>query len=484
MDDLDSKNAARVSGDGQVHPGDSTHAFTGISGRNQLNPMFAREGESTDFPLNRLPDSESFPETAYQIVHDEAMLDGNARLNLATFVGTWMDPYASKLYSESADKNMVDKDEYPQTAAIETRCWKMIADLWNAPSVEGAIGTSTIGSSEACMLGGLALKRRWQQARRAAGKSTEKPNLILSSAVQVCWEKFCNYWDVEARYVPISDEHKVLDGHDLEKYVDENTIGVVAIMGVTYTGMYEPVADIAAALDRIQESTGFDIPIHVDGASGGMIAPFLQPDLVWDFRLERVASISTSAHKYGLVYPGLGWVVWRTIDDLPSDLVFDVTYLGGHMPSFALNFSRPGAQVLLQYYLFLRLGWDGYRKVQQASQDVAVYLSGEIAAIDAFELWNDGTDIPVFAWQLKKGYTENWNLYHLSERLRLKGWLIPAYPMPDDISDLVVQRIVVRNGLSRNLAESLILDIKEAVDYLDRLESPMPTEGLVSSFNH
>jgi glutamate decarboxylase len=462
----------------------SRKAFTGISDTNQLNPMFARAGEATDFSLTRMPSGESLGETAYQIVHDEAMLDGNARLNLATFVGTWMDPFATKLYAESADKNMVDKDEYPQTAAIETRCWIMLASLWNAPDVDNAIGTSTIGSSEACMLGGLALKRRWQLARRAEGKSTEKPNLILSSAVQVCWEKFCNYWDVEARYVPITDEHRVLDGFELEKYVDENTIGVVAIMGVTYTGMYEPVAQIAAALDKIQADTGLDVPIHVDGASGAMIAPFLQPDLEWDFRVERVVSISTSAHKYGLVYPGLGWVVWRTVDDLPKELVFDVTYLGGHMPSFALNFSRPGAQVLLQYYLFLRLGWDGYYKVQKASQDVAVYLSGEIGKMPAFDLWNDGTDIPVFAWQLKKGHTDKWNLYHLSERLRLKGWLIPAYPMPDDISDIIVQRIVVRNGLSRNLAESLIVDIKEAVDYLDRLESPMPTEGLVSSFIH
>ncbi|PWB97516.1 glutamate decarboxylase [Salinibacterium hongtaonis] len=462
----------------------SPNAFTGYGDFNQLNPLFARPGEATDFPLDQIPAGESLPETAYQIVHDESMLDGNARLNLATFVGTWMDDHAIKLYMESADKNMIDKDEYPQTAAIETRCWKMIARLWNAPDAENSIGTSTIGSSEACMLGGLALKRRWQLARRAAGKSTDKPNLVLSSAVQVCWEKFCNYWDVEARFVPISLEHKVLDGHDLEQYVDENTIGVVAIMGVTYTGMYEPVAEIAAALDRIQDKTGLDVKIHVDGASGGMIAPFLHTDLEWDFRVDRVVSISTSAHKYGLVYPGLGWVVWRTVGDLPEDLVFEVSYLGGTMPTFALNFSRPGAQVLLQYYLFLRLGWDGYRRVQQASHDVALYLSGEIAAISAFELWNDGSDIPVFAWQLKEGYTDKWNLYHLSERLRLKGWLIPAYPMPDDISDLVVQRIVVRNGFSRNLAESLVIDIKEAVEYLDRLETPIPAEGQVTSFTH
>jgi glutamate decarboxylase len=464
--------------------GEPANAFPGTSDRNQLNPMFARPGEATDFPTDRIPDQESLGETAYQVVHDEAMLDGNARLNLATFVGTWMDPHASKLYSETADKNMIDKDEYPQTAAIEARCWTMIANLWNAPDAKNAIGTSTIGSSEACMLGGLALKRRWQLARRAAGESTEKPNLVLSSAVQVCWEKFCNYWDVEARYVPITDEHKVLDGFELDKYVDENTIGVVAIMGVTYTGMYEPVAQIAAALDKIKSDTGLDIKIHVDGASGGMIAPFLQPDLEWDFRVDRVVSISTSAHKYGLVYPGLGWVVWRTIDDLPSDLVFDVTYLGGHMPTFALNFSRPGAQVLLQYYLFIRLGWDGYYKVQKASQDVAVFLAGEIGRMPAFELWNDGTDIPVFAWQLTKGHTDKWNLFHLSERLRLKGWLVPAYPMPDNLSDLTVQRIVVRNGLSRNLAESLIADIEEAVAYLDRLDAPMPTEGLKTSFTH
>ncbi|WP_137843493.1 glutamate decarboxylase [Microbacterium sp. 2FI] len=463
---------------------DPAHAFTGIGDQNQLNPLFARIGEATDFPLNTLPPGESLPETAYQIVHDEAMLDGNSRLNLATFVGTWMDPQANQLYSETADKNMIDKDEYPQTAAIETRCWKMLASLWNAPDAEKAVGTSTIGSSEACMLGGLALKRRWQHSRRSAGLSTDRPNLVLSSAVQVCWEKFCNYWDVEARYVPISREHGCLDGFELEKYVDENTIGVVAIMGVTYTGVYEPVAKIAAALDRIEAETGLDIPIHVDGASGAMIAPFLQPDLEWDFRLERVASISTSAHKYGLVYPGLGWVVWRTTGDLPSDLVFDVTYLGGHMPTFALNFSRPGAQVLLQYYLFLRLGWDGYYRVQKASQDVAVFLARAIGEMPAFDLWNDGTDIPVFAWRLTEGYTQKWNLYHLSERLRLKGWLIPAYPMPDDLTDVVVQRIVVRNGLSRNLAESLLADIEEAVAYLDALESPMPTEGLVSTFTH
>ncbi|MBW9207130.1 glutamate decarboxylase [Mumia sp. zg.B53] len=453
-------------------------------GTREVNPLFARPGEQTTYSRTALQDDPMLPETAYQIVHDEVMLDGNARLNLATFVGTWMGPYAEKLYSETFDKNMIDKDEYPATAAIEERCWRMVADLWNAPDPANSIGTSTIGSSEACMLAGLAFKRRWQNARKAAGKPAATPNLVMSSAVQVVWEKFCNYWDVEARYVPISEEHKTLDGHDLDKYVDENTIGVVVIMGVTYTGMYEPVTKVAAALDEIQKSTGLDVPIHVDGASGGMIAPFLQEDLQWDFRVDRVHSINTSGHKYGLVYPGLGWVVWRSRDLLPDDLIFYVSYLGGDMPTFALNFSRPGAQVLLQYFNFLRLGRNGYTAVQQASQDTAKHLAEGIAQHGAFELWNDGSDIPVFAWRLREGHTDNWTLYDLSDRLRTYGWQVPAYPMPDNLSDLTVQRIVVRNGLSIDLADKLLGDIASATKDLDSLPAPIPHAVSKQQFHH
>jgi glutamate decarboxylase len=284
--------------------------------------------------------------------------------------------------------------------------------------------------------------------------------------------------------VPITEEHKTLDGSQLDKYVDENTIGVVAIMGVTYTGMYEPVAEIAAALDAIQATTGLDVPIHIDGASGAMVAPFLQPDLVWDFRLERVHSINTSGHKYGLVYPGLGWVIWRSRDLLPEELVFNVSYLGGQMPTFALNFSRPGAQVLLQFYLFLRLGHQGYRAVQQESQNVALFLAHGIEKIGAFDLWNDGSDIPVFAWRLKPGHTDKWRLQHLSTRLRGRGWLVPTYPLPDNLADVWVQRIVVRNGLSMDLAASLLDDIVEEVAYLDALETPMPEEAAAPGFHH
>jgi len=448
-----------------------------------VNPMFGG-GDEPVIPRNRIPDGEMSPDTAYGVVHDEAMLDGNARLNLATFVTTWMEPQAAQLYSETYDKNMIDKDEYPQTAEIESRCVQMLADLWNAPGE--TIGTSAIGSSEACMLGGLAFKRRWQNKRKAEGKSFDKPNLIMSSAVQVVWEKFCNYWDVEPRYVPVTLENPSLTPETLLPFIDENTIGVVVIMGQTYTGIYEPVQEVAAALDDLQARTGLDIPIHVDGASGAMIAPFLQPDIVWDFRLERVHSINTSGHKYGLVYPGLGWVIWRTPDLLPDDLIFRVSYLGGNMPTLALNFSRPGAQVLLQYYNFIRLGREGYYRVQKTSQDVALHISGEVGALDAFELLSDGSDIPVFAWRLVEGYTTNWDLTDLSERLRHHGWQVPSYPMPADIEDVTVMRVVVRNGLSMDLARLFVQDVKRSVAFLDGLTGPMPRESSdpVSTFHH
>ena len=449
-----------------------------------INPVFVRPGEATELPKFQIPDGMSLPQTAYQIVHDEAMLDGNARLNLATFVTTWMDDEARQLYAETYDKNMIDKDEYPQTAAIEDRCWKILADLWHVPDVDSSIGTSTIGSSEAAMLGGLALKRHWQARRKAEGKSTESPNLVLSTAVQVCWEKFLNYFEVEPRWVPVTEDHIVFDGHELEKYVDENTIGVVAIMGVTYNGLYEPVKAISEKLDEIQASTGLDVKIHVDGASGAMIAPFCQPELEWDFRVPRVVSINTSGHKYGLVYPGLGWIIWRDTDSLPESMVFHCSYLGGDMPTLALNFSRPGAQVLLQYYNFLRLGREGYRQIQQSSLDVAQYLSGKIAEIGPFELVSRGDTIPVFAWRLKPDHTANWTLFDLSDRLRMKGWLVPAYPMADNLASMTLQRIVVRAGLSHDLATALLTDIVAEVDFLDSLDAPMPRVSDTGSHFH
>jgi len=441
-----------------------------------VNPLYARPGVDA-VPKNRLPKEPMDADTAYQVVHDELLLDGNARTNLATFVTTWMEPQARALMAECSDKNMIDKDEYPQTAELEQRCVRILADLWNA---EGEpVGCSTAGSSEACMLGGLALKRRWQ---RRAGSSSGRPNLVMGANAQVVWEKFCNYWDVEARLVPMEGERFHLDAENAVAYCDGNTIGVVAILGSTLDGSYEPVQEIASALDDLEERTGHDVPIHVDGASGAMIAPFIDPDLEWDFRVRRVASINTSGHKYGLVYPGIGWAVWRDRAALPDDLVFHVDYLGGDMPTFTLNFSRPGSQVAAQYYNFLRLGFEGYRAVQQGCRDVAMHLAGALADVGPFEVLSDGSELPAFALKLRDD-VEAYSVYDVSIRLRERKWIVPAYRFPKNRDDLHVLRVVVRNGFSPDLADLFLTDVQRLIPKLERQGTPLAGPD-ATSFHH
>ena len=447
----------------------------------QLNPVFCQE--PVKVPRYAMPEGEMAPDIAYQLVHDELMLDGNARLNLATFVSTWAEPQAERLMAECAEKNMIDKDEYPQTAELETRCVQMLAKLWNAADPHNAVGCSTTGSSEAAMLGGLALKRRWQNRRRAEGKPLGKPNLVMGVNVQVCWEKFAEYFEVEPRYVPMEGDRYHLDAEGAVAMCDENTIGVVAVLGSTFDGSYEPVAEIAAALDDLQARTGIDVPVHVDGASGAMIAPFLDPELMWDFRIPRVASINTSGHKFGLVMPGVGWALWRDAAALPEELVFHVNYLGGDMPTFALNFSRPGAQVVAQYYNFLRLGFEGYRRVQQTCRDVATRLSAEIGSLDAFELITDGSETPVFAFRVADG-VDNFSVFDISAALRERGWLLPAYTFPEKRTDLAVLRIVVRNGFSHDLADLLMEDIRRVLDRLGKQNQPHRTADDAGGFAH
>ncbi len=446
-----------------------------------VQTVFTLEGDS--LPRHQLRNTELPPDVAYQIIHDELMLDGNARMNLATFVSTWMEPQAERLMAECLDKNMIDKDEYPQTAELEMRCVHILSRLWNAPDVGDAVGCSTTGSSEAAMLGGLALKRLWQHRRKAAGKSTEKPNLVMGINVQVCWEKFANYWDVEMRLVPMEGDRFHLSAEEAVKLCDENTIGVVAILGSTFDGSYEPVQEICAALDDLQARTGLDVPVHVDGASGAFVAPFADPDLVWDFRLPRVASINASGHKYGLVYPGVGWIVWRDAKALPEDLIFWVNYLGDNMPTFALNFSRPGAQVVAQYYNFLRLGFDGYRKVQLYSRAVATRLADRIAAIGPFELITRGDELPVFAFKLKDEI-ENYTVFDVSNALRERGWLLPAYTFPANRTDLAALRVVVKLGFTHDMAELLVKDIERQLPHLEAQPVPVRDASSSSGFHH
>ncbi len=424
-------------------------------------------------PKYELPQSGLAADDVYQLIRGELELDGSARLNLATFVTTWMEPQAEKLMDECFAKNMIDKDEYPQTAEVESRCVNIIARLFNAPST--SVGASTVGSSEAVMLAGMALKWRWRQRREQAGKPADRPNLVMGSNVQVVWEKFCRYWEVEPRYLPMEPGRYVIQPEQVSDACDENTIGVVAILGTTYTGEYEPVADVHAALDALDRDRRLDIPMHIDAASGGFVAPFTRPELEWDFRLPRVKSINVSGHKYGLVYPGIGWAIWRAHEDLPEELVFRVDYLGGDMPTFTLNFSRGGNQIVGQYYNFLRLGFEGYQRIMSGLHDIATWLSASIEGLGPFTLFSRGDDIPVFAFGLAD--SSRFSVYDVSDRLRRHGWQVPAYAMPEGAEQEHALRIVVRDGFSFDMGRALIDDLKEVLEDLERNPPAAPRVG-------
>ncbi len=448
-------------------------------------PALVLEERAADLPKDLLSERGSGTEVAYDLLSNELLLDGSARLNLATFVTTWMPSRAGALMAATADKNMIDKDEYPQTAEIERRCVNIIGRLWHAPGSGDVTGTSTTGSSEAAMLGGLALKWRWRERMQAAGKPADRPNLVTGVNVQVCWEKFCRYWDVEPRLVPMEGERFHLGAEEAAALCDENTIGVVTVLGSTFDGSYEPVSDICAALDRLAASGGPDVPVHVDAASGGFVAPFVQPDLEWDFRLPRVQSINASGHKYGLVYPGVGWAIWREREALPRELVFNVNYLGGSMPTFALNFSRPGSEVIAQYFMFVALGAQGYRGVQRGSSAVAQHIAREVAAIGPYRLITDGSDLPVFAFALAPE-VKNHTVFDVSARLREQGWLVPAYTFPENRQDLAVLRVVVRAGMTHDMADLFLDALRKQTASLGGLTAPLPQRPPqeMASFKH
>jgi len=430
-----------------------------------IDDVFTSDELRLKLPKYKFPKEESESNSVFQGVHDELMMDGNSRQNLATFCSTWLEPEVHKLMDKAMDKNMIDKDEYPQTAEIENRCVNMLADLWNSPSTDNTVGCSTTGSSEAAMLGGMAMKWRWREKMRKAGKSTEKPNLVCGP-VQICWHKFAVYWDIELREVPMEHGRLILNSEEAVKRCDENTIGVVPTLGVTHTGQYEPVKEISEALDRLQKETGLNIPIHVDAASGGFLAPFTRPELEWDFRLARVKSINVSGHKFGLAPLGVGWVLWRNEQDLPDELVFKVNYLGGQMKTFALNFSRPAGQIVTQYYNFLRLGKEGYSKIHNACYETAVYLGSQIDKLGPFEVvYNGKSGIPALIWRLKAGEEYGFSLFDLSDRLMMKGWQVPAYSLPPNREEVVVMRILVRHGFSRDLGNLFMEDLIHALDY-------------------
>ncbi|MDO4750617.1 MAG: glutamate decarboxylase [Akkermansia sp.] len=454
---------------------------------NETVSVFGAADVSRPLPAAQFPEGSMRPEDSFQLIKDELMLDGNARQNLATFCQTWDDPQVHRLMDLCISKNMIDKDEYPQCAEIEQRCVRMIADLWNAPDVNNVIGCSTIGSSEACMLGGMAALHRWRAKRKKEGKPTDKPNLVCGP-VQICWHKFCRYWDVEIREVPMAPGRYCMNEEEMLKRVDENTICVVPTFGVTYTGQYEFPELICKALDKLAASGGPDVDVHVDGASGGFLAPFMAPHIPFDFRLPRVKSISSSGHKYGLAPVGCGWVVWREVQDMPKELTFAVNYLGGSVPTIALNFSRPAGQVISQYYTFVRLGKEGYKRVHGAAYQVAAYLKKCISKLGKFDFICSGDpekDIPAVCFTMHPGFNPGYNLYELSDRLRMRGWQVPAFSLPAEVSDVVVMRVMVRRGFTMDMADLLMADMKRSMEFLGK-QSPQhhTTESEAGVFKH
>ncbi|KAI9496015.1 pyridoxal phosphate-dependent transferase [Zychaea mexicana] len=458
---------------------------------------------TADIPKFELPEGSCEPVVAYQLVHDELELDGRPTMNCASFVHTWMEPEADKLIMENISKNLSDQDEYPATMRVQGRCISIIGNLWNAKE---AIGTATVGSSEAVMLGGLAMKKMWQGKRREQGKDTYHPNIVFGNNAQVALEKFARYWDVEARIIPVSEEsHHVLDVNKAVEACDENTIGMFVILGSTYTGHFEDVKHLAKLLDDLEEKKGYNIPIHVDAASGGFVAPFAFPKLEWDFRLPRVVSINTSGHKFGLSYAGIGWILWRSEQYLPKELIFELHYLGGTEYTYNLNFSRPACFMISQYYNFIRLGMEGYTRIVVNDLTNARLLSEALEKSTYFDMvsdmhradgvfgWRSHTtkqnakekakktgkinynpSLPVVSFKLTDEFKNKYphvKQAAISTLLRSRGWIIPNYALPPAEDTIEILRVVVRESLSRDMIDRMIDDIISCTNELKSIEN-------------
>ena len=436
------------------------------------SPTYAGRSFSHDVPKYRVPAQGMSAGAAYQLVHDELNLDGNPALNLASFVTSWMEPQADLLAAETLAKNMIDQDEYPQTEAVHQRVVSMIGRLFHAPAHERPTGTATIGSSEAIMLAMLAHKRSWQLRRREAGLPSDNPNMVMGADVHTCWEKFARYFEVQARVVGMNEERFTIGAAEVEPLLDENTIAVAGLLGTTFTGQMDDIASINELLQQVQTERGWHIPLHIDAASGGFIIPFTQPELQWDFRLSQVRSINVSNHKFGLVYPGMGTVIFRDRSDLPEELVFHINYLGGDMPNYSLNFSRPSSSVILQYFAFLRLGHAGYVGIMANMLANAQKLAAKLSDIEELQIINDGSEFPIVV--LRATDPQVTDLVALSHLLRERGWIVPAYTLPPDAQHVSVLRMVVKENFSRDMVDMLAHDLRVAMKALAQRTTTHP----------
>ena len=460
----------------------STMDVSHLQGRDRddvVDCTFASRYMSEPIPKSVMPESSIPANVVHQVIKDLRTLDARPNLNLASFVTTWMEPQAQELIMDSLNINFVDTDEYPSCQEISNRCVAMLAQLFHSPSVDAlgngdAVGAPTVGSSEAIMLSGLAMKKRWQERRAAENLDTTKPNLVMGNQTHVCWEKFCRYWDVEARYVNVEEGRYCATPELIAARCDENTIGVVSVFGSTYTGEFEDTEALDAMVTKMNKENGWSIVIHVDGASGAMVAPFVYPGVKFDFRLENVASINISGHKYGLVYPGLGWAIWRDAEALPESMVFYCDYLGTVERSITLNFSRGASQIIAQYYQLLRLGREGYRKIMVNLMSIAKHIKKAIENTGHFEILSQDIGVPLVAFRLNKikgnhggKHRRLYDEFQLADRMRIAGWVLPAYKMPEGAEHVKLMRITIREDFSMTMADQVIQKLNESVEWLD-----------------
>jgi len=440
--------------------------MTTTSDPNADAALFGNRFVTKEVPSRELPETGMSPVDAMRLVAEDLALEGDPARNLATFVTTWMEPEAQRIIAANLHRNFIDHAEYPRTAEIEQRCIRMLANLYHAPGE--TTGARTQGSSEAIMLGALSLKWNWRKRREAASEPTTSPNLVFGGDVHVVWEKFCRYFDVEPRIVPLAPGKYTIGPEDVRPHIDENTIGVAAVLGTTFTGHKDDIVGINALLLQLKDEQGLDVPMHVDGASGGFVWPFLYPDSPWDFRLEQVRSINVSGHKFGLVYPGIGWLIFRETSDLAPDLVFEENYLGKTDATFTLNFSTGSAMVLAQYYNLVRYGRAGYTYIMRNMQANAKTLAEKLQSMGRFELiGRDEEQLPLVAFRLAAD--ERYDEFDIAWQLSAeRGWMVPAYTLPPDAQDITIMRALVKETLSREHVDTLARDVEEACSTLAR----------------
>ncbi|CEG58623.1 glutamate decarboxylase [Legionella fallonii] len=431
--------------------------------------IYASRYDLHDFILTKFNEFGMPSRVAKQLIQDELKADGIPILNLASFVTTWMEPEADELIMQCINKNFIDHDEYPRIEKIHERCVHILADLLNVKKSDNYAGTATVGSSEAIMLAGLAHKFSWRNKQKAAGMDSSQPNIIIGADVQICWDKFARYFDVEPRIIPLQEGKYVITAKDVEPLIDENTICVAAVLGTTFTGEYDEIEEINALLVRIKKEKSLDIPLHVDAASGGFISMFIDDGINWDFRLEQVKSINLSGHKYGLVYPGIGWLIFRDESVVPSDLIFDVNYLGGNMPTYTLNFSNGCSMIVAQYYNFLRLGKIGYQKIINNMMEVSDFVLEGLLSTGKFVLLGTRRMEPVVSVSLKDN--SHYSVFDISRELRTRGWIVPAYTLPANAQNVEALRIVIKENISLTLAHDFLNEVKTVLTELEGKES-------------